>query len=67
MKELKSWETRRENGGESMGGSMCVWNVDVGVASEMATPLLCSGEEQPQEGSWLPSGTWQQWGIRRAL
>lgn len=53
---------RKEHG---VGGNL--WNVGLGTASEMATPFLCRGEKQPQEGPWLPSATWKQRRSWRAL
>lgn len=45
--DARSWEAGRENGGESVevGGGALLGNVGLGVASEMATPLLCGGDK----------------------
>lgn len=46
---IKSWARGKENGGQSTGRGY-LWNVRVGIASEMATPLLGRGEKNCPRG-----------------
>lgn len=51
---IKSWARGKENGGQSTGRGY-LWNVRVGIASEMATPLLGRGEKNcPKRANGCP-------------